>query len=784
MPRRLDGPPDQTDPYDEQDHRPYADAAVAIGSSGLGWPIPIPFGEKAPPPVGSTGKDGSASEKDITAWRLAKGGHNVAISLGHGVVGIDVDDYDGKGGGETLADLERDFGALPPTWVSSSRNGSVSGIRLFRVDPELTMPTELGAGIDVIQHDHRYLLVAPSRHPSGQNYAWRSPEGISQEVCPKLEQLPELPSEWQDYFADLAVPDMHSQSAFDGIGENHPGERERRLTAEARRGRGAPGDLFNGALDTVERVVEWLRLEPYLFHSPKGITVTTAAGKQDGALLARRGRPTGYKSLTVLDVSTGAWPSITVFSTDPEFIPPGIKSGRQYDPFGFAAAWAGHDPSDPDELRVFAREVSGQQTEAETELPDAERDEWEPIDLTPYLTGDVDRPVPAVMTRTDGYNLLYPAKLNVIFGQPEAGKSWIALAAATQIIKRSLTTLRRDEDEPVEIEVIWLDYEDSPGTFVDRIRTLSRLPALADVVPRIRYFQPPGGGRLVGRALVDHLEEHASLSTVQLVVIDSYNEALYAAGLDPLLNKDVGAFSAAFISPLERATKGAILVLDHTTKADDGTTRHALGAQTKLSGVSGAQFHAVVSQQPTPNQRGYVRMKVTKDRHGAVRKHSLDGQTAALVIFEQEQQAPPDGSASLHITFTEPVPVSHHKLRREITTYLHRAGKSQSLRQIRADVTGKNVLVKEQINVLVDEGFVRIDSSGTSPKYEWVRDWERSGDVTHSESASAEPVAVAVEPVEGPREKTCNVADCGSGVVFAHADVCAKHYHEENADGS
>jgi P4 family phage/plasmid primase-like protien len=117
------------------------------------------------------------------------------------VLGIDVDAYDDRAGSKTLAAAERAWGALPATWVATSRPGTGSGIRLYRVPEGLSWPESLrkfhGGGVDLIRWDHRYAVVCPSMHPNGAQYVWGRPDGqwVADEV-PEPSDLPELPSSW------------------------------------------------------------------------------------------------------------------------------------------------------------------------------------------------------------------------------------------------------------------------------------------------------------------------------------------------------------------------------------------------------------------------------------------------------------------------------------------------------------------------------------------------------------------------------------------------------------
>jgi putative DNA primase/helicase len=190
-----------------------------------GWsPLPLPYKEKSPVPTGYTGATGKdVSEDDLRRWlrpraRVTVGNFNyppgnVALRLPRGVLGIDVDAHSGKAGRETFEAALAEWGPLPPTWVTTSKVDSGSGIRLYRIPEGLAWPGELpfGKGVELIRWDHRFAIVFPSIHDkTGGEYGWNFEEDTDEygerlgrlALVPRLDEFPapadlaELPEMW------------------------------------------------------------------------------------------------------------------------------------------------------------------------------------------------------------------------------------------------------------------------------------------------------------------------------------------------------------------------------------------------------------------------------------------------------------------------------------------------------------------------------------------------------------------------------------------------------------
>ena len=146
-----------------------------------GWaPFPLPEGKKSPPPEGRTGEAGIDADADqVRLWITQSGNGNIGLRVPANVIGIDVDNYDGKAGGADLAVLEAKLGELPPTFISTSREDRVSGIRFFTVPAGLRWPGSLSNSVEILQWKHwRYArdvcteLLAESFDRVARRHSW------------------------------------------------------------------------------------------------------------------------------------------------------------------------------------------------------------------------------------------------------------------------------------------------------------------------------------------------------------------------------------------------------------------------------------------------------------------------------------------------------------------------------------------------------------------------------------------------------------------------------------
>lgn len=242
---------------------------------------------------------------------------------------------------------------------------------------------------------------------------------------------------------------------------------------------------------------------------------------------------------------------------------------------------------------------------------------WAPVDIGPILDGDITTPRATLMRRRDGKLLLYPAAVHSISGEPGCGKTWAALIAGAQEI---------EDGNPI----LYIDFEDRAESLVGRLLALG-IPA-DSLRANLRYTRP--GEPLNPTARAD-LE--ASLTDVNLVIVDGVTEAMTLHSLSLMDNEDVARWLALIPNAIANAGP-AVVQIDHVVKNSETRGRYAIGGQHKLAGITGVAYKAIAVRSFGKGCKGISRLVVDKDKHGDV------GPTGATVAELTLDATHPDGS--------------------------------------------------------------------------------------------------------------------------------------------
>lgn len=329
-------------------------------------------------------------------------------------------------------------------------------------------------------------------------------------------------------------------------------------------------------------------------------------------------------------------------------------------------------------------------TNGDTSEPDEE--DWEPVDLLELAgqirRGELDPVLPAILQVEGALPLFYPGRINGLFGESGTLKTFVALAA----IHHCATQGQRS---------LLIDYEDNPAGITERLIQLG----FADYEIALVDYRNPSTG--IGYGL-EYLTEHVDGGDYHLIVIDSTGEAQAAGAVKGNADEE-NALWFALLKRVSRLLQGpAVLVLDHIPKDPDAPTGYAIGSQRKRAAITGASYRIDAIREPARGRDGKLKLTVAKDKPG--------NRAKGTIAAEIDVQTGPDGALTLHIHQSDMQTARDAGQKWRPTIYMERISTwlqfhpGSSQRAIRDGVEGKvNVLV-DALEVLVEEGWVRVDA--------------------------------------------------------------------------
>lgn len=239
-------------------------------------------------------------------------------------------------------------------------------------------------------------------------------------------------------------------------------------------------------------------------------------------------------------------------------------------------------------------------------------------------------PKPVLLTREDGHSLFYAAKVNVLFGDPECGKTWIALAAVVEALRAG----RR-------AAVVDLDHNGA-GEILTRLMALGAHPSSLGDPTRFRLAEPESGDDLIQVVHALRLWKSA------VVVVDSLGELVPMLGLNSSNPDDYTSAHRRTLTPLANAGS-VVIAIDHLPKGEESRERGQTGTMAKKRAINGVSLRVTVTEQFAPGRGGAASMTIEKDRPGGVRAHcpvANKHQPAGRFVMI----AHPDGTMSWKVT--------------------------------------------------------------------------------------------------------------------------------------
>lgn len=681
----------------EEPVTPYGSAALRYWELGWRGVLPLPPRAKSYPPKGWTGRGGpEPSYADVYAWAESHSGGNIALRLPRGVLGIDVDDYGDKHGGRTIETLEAQYGPLPATWRSSARPGTISGIRFYRIPEGLRWPGELQGGcVELIQHVHRYAVVAPSINPdTGSQYRWYDPDGHPSLSPPSPDDLPELPDAWISGLTGGEEDTEGGKVEIEpllalGWANEQPNFRSEEICPPVE------GCLLEFLADPAGSMHEHAR--HYMMRLVRMIEHQHHGGEQ--ALLGmykhflaettRAGRP-GQRSERAAQEEWNRMLSGAVGKV--LYAPEGASCDCYGDLERELDEWI---ESQPDPLAPAATETGSD--EVRPDLPT-----WGRVDLTAYVTGRFRPPEPTILPRTDEVCLFYPGETHSVHGESESGKSLVAQIACAEQLRKGRS-------------VLYVDFESDPLNV--SLRMLRLGCTKQQILDLFDYRQPersPKSPRELA-AWQDMLSGEYSLA-----VIDGVTGALgvFGIGSGSVTNDNdtITEFMRKFPMVLAKNTGAAVVMVDHVVKNGD-STRFAIGGQAKMSAITGAAYIAKMTKQLGIDSVGEVELRIGKDRPGAIRAQCGDFRTSdqsQLAARVSIDSTGPTTNWTVHAPDTRSSGGSFRPtvVMERVSRLLEGQDGAFSSNAIAGEMGGRKDVVLKALAVLVEEGYLSREPLG------------------------------------------------------------------------
>lgn len=246
--------------------------------------------------------------------------------------------------------------------------------------------------------------------------------------------------------------------------------------------------------------------------------------------------------------------------------------------------------------------------------------------------GPITPPAPTVGLRSDGAGLFYAGQVNMLFGDPESGKTLLAQCAAADELYLGRSVL-----------IIDLDHNGAYAT-VSRFRSMGMKPEVLANPDRFRYSEPEDALE------IDGIIADAKGWQPDLVIIDSIGELLPVFAASSNSADDFTRVHARAIKPF--AKLGAtVVVIDHLAKGGDSRSFGSTGTAAKKRAIGGTMLRVVAVDQFAPGHGGKAEVSISKDRHGGLRAVSPTGKeplAAKFVLTDRE--------GALHWRFEAPQP--------------------------------------------------------------------------------------------------------------------------------
>lgn len=325
------------------------------------------------------------------------------------------------------------------------------------------------------------------------------------------------------------------------------------------------------------------------------------------------------------------------------------------------------------------------------------------MDLSEFLDGSFQITEPDLMPRSDGLCLLYTGKIHSFHGESESGKSMILLWEATRLINQGES-------------VLWMDMDSDPQEVISRL--LSMGAEKESIRKYFDYRRPESPVAKKYLAFSQNVMAAICSQSYRMAVIDGVNDAinLFSGQTKGDPNDNFVEFSRRVIRRIADYTKAAVVVIDHVSKDKDNRGRFAIGAQAKMSQLTGAAYYVDVAEPFGREMTGEIRLFVAKDRPGGVRGKAGKAVKDRLQPVACVTVSNSDGITTLSIDedlkAADPFENNADKAKREldqlILTYIAEHGE-HSTNELIAALGKRKTAVIASLKSLTEIGALRAD---------------------------------------------------------------------------
>lgn len=233
------------------------------------------------------------------------------------------------------------------------------------------------------------------------------------------------------------------------------------------------------------------------------------------------------------------------------------------------------------------------------------------VDAAAILSGDLEPVRPTLGARSDGRPFIYNASVNLLFGEPESGKTLVAAAIAADTLFSGGS-------------VVWIDvdYNGAEATLL-RLRSFGVSAAVLSDPKRFRLVLPEDKERVIA------VVRDAGLWKPTLAVVDSISEILGLFGANGNADEDYTPVHRQTLAALAKTGAG-VVAIDHEAKGQASKAYGAGGAVAKKRAIDGVMLRVTRRSPFKPGEGGKADLTIVKDRHGGVRAISPSGEKEPL----------------------------------------------------------------------------------------------------------------------------------------------------------